>query len=169
MPHSRRAESATYVRPNYTDDSRKSSVSRPPPGFEPGSMGSQPTLRGPPILAARLWFHICLHRRLPSRRVGSTCTSLLAVSVPLAPPAGIAAPAPPLPPPPRPRLVLRYRRESRRPSAASIPHRAGVRRAERRLGEKRGLFVPGRLHVGMSALGEAEPAGLRGAASRASS
>ena len=39
---------STSVQSDRVDDSRKSSPSRPPPGFEPGSMGPQPTLRGPP-------------------------------------------------------------------------------------------------------------------------
>ena len=44
---SRHVES-TSVQSDRVDDSRRSSPSRPPPGFEPGSMGPQPTLRGPP-------------------------------------------------------------------------------------------------------------------------
>jgi len=86
-----------------------------------------------------------------------------AASVPLAPPAGIAAPAHP-PAPSSASAAFSPPLISRRPSAASIPHKAGasLSPAERRLGKKRGLFPVHRLHVGGPALGEAELVALRG-------
>jgi len=87
-----------------------------------------------------------------------------AASVPLAPPAGIAAPAHP-PAPSSASAAFSPPLISRRPSAASIPHRASALRkgADGWRGKKgRGLFPFDRLHVGGPALGEAELVALRG-------
>ncbi len=94
-----------------------------------------------------------------------------AASVPLAPPAGIAAPAHP-PAPSSASAAFSPPSEGNR--GAPPPHRFHIGHPpcgkERMVGEVkkgRGLFPVGRLHVGGPALGEAEPAALRGASPRA--